>query len=61
MGADINRDGSVDLKDFAALATWWEKDQCQTFADCLNADVYSDGTVDVMDFKIVIERWLESD
>ena len=58
---DINDDGSVDLKDFAKLAIWWENNQCETFVDCLDADINSDGIVDIMDVKIVTQRWLDSD
>ena len=56
--ADINKDGSVNLIDFARLASWWADDQCQTTAGCDGADIINNGEVDLNDLKVIAEQWL---
>lgn len=49
-GADLNRDGRVNLTDFSILLYWWGTDnRC--------ADQDQDGTVDLIDFSIMMYHW----
>jgi len=49
-GADLNRDGEVNLIDFSILLYWWKKyDPCP--------DQNNDGIVDLQDFSIMMYYW----
>lgn len=49
-GADLNRDGKVNLIDFSILLYWWEK-----YSPCV--DQNQDGTVNLPDFSIMMYYW----
>jgi hypothetical protein len=49
-GADLNRDGKVNITDFSILLYWWNKDD-----DC--ADQNNDKTVNLVDFSIMMYHW----
>ena len=50
LGADLNKDGRVDLVDFSILLHWWK-----TNNTC--ADQNQDGIVDLQDFSIMMYYW----
>ena len=50
---DADRDGDVDLPDFAALASLWQNTQ-----SC-DGDLTCDCAVDIDDFMVVAEEWLD--
>jgi parallel beta-helix repeat protein len=55
-GADVNRDGRVDVIDIMLVVARWgccDGDTCYE-ARC---DVNSDGVIDLMDLMIVVSRW----
>jgi hypothetical protein len=49
-GADLNRDGRVNLTDFSILLYWWGTDNA-----CADQD--HDGTVNLVDFSIMMYHW----
>jgi len=49
-GADLNKDGRVDLVDFSILLYWWKTDD-----SC--SDQNQDGIVDLQDFSIMMYYW----
>ncbi len=49
-GANLNRDGRVDLVDFSILLYWWGKSH-----SCV--DQNHDGIVDLVDFSILLYWW----
>jgi hypothetical protein len=64
-GADLNKDGKVNLKDFAIFAKHWLDINCSAPNNpCKGADlepeVYPDGDVDLMDLAILVEHWLDT-
>jgi hypothetical protein len=55
-GADINRDGSVNLEDFVILKRNLGCTEDST--ECKNADINNDGQVDVEDFTVFKQNYL---
>ncbi|MCD4762343.1 hypothetical protein K8R32_05300, partial [bacterium] len=49
-GADLNKDGRVNITDFSILLYYWSTDDA-----C--ADQNSDGNVDLTDFSIMMFYW----
>lgn len=49
-GADLNKDGRVNLTDFSILLYWWGTDN-----KCADQD--HDGKVDLIDFSIMMYHW----
>ena len=53
--ADFNKDGSIDLKDWAVFANYWKLDK---YEDAKTADLNKDGKVDMDDASWITENWL---
>jgi len=49
----------VNFVDFAWLAQWWLRIDCNLNNDCDGTDIYKDGTVDFLDLAVFTENWLE--
>jgi hypothetical protein len=49
----------VNFVDFAYLARWWLRIDCNLNNDCDGTDIYKDGTVDFLDLAVFTENWLE--
>jgi hypothetical protein len=49
----------VNFADFAYLAQWWLRTDCNLNNDCNGTDIYTDGTVNSLDFLLFAENWLE--
>ncbi len=61
-GADINKDGKVDMSDFDILADNWLKDDCAEENNwCDGADIDKDGIVNMVDYSIFADNWLRQD
>jgi beta propeller repeat protein len=60
ISGDINRDGIVNLIDFAILASYWLSENCNVGDHCMGADYDSDGDVDGDDLGRLCELWLSS-
>jgi len=57
---DINNDSNVDIKDFAALANEWLRDDCDASNDwCNGTEMTGDGTVDMFDIDVFLSCWLD--
>ncbi|MEK9158903.1 MAG: hypothetical protein AAB673_02790 [Patescibacteria group bacterium] len=52
-GADINRDGKVNIYDFSILMFWWRA--VKIIHPC--ADINKDGQVNLIDFSIMMHAW----
>jgi predicted outer membrane repeat protein len=52
--ADMTNDGTVDLKDYAALAVDWQRSE-----DHQSGDLDRDGNVDISDVAVLAEEWLK--
>jgi len=53
---DTNCDCKIDLKDFAHLASQWNKTEC---GKCSGKDLTGEGSVDINDLAILSTIWLE--
>ena len=52
--ADLNNDGTVNLKDYSyQSADWLESDDCQP------GDLNRDGVIDMNDIALLVEDWLK--
>jgi hypothetical protein len=49
----------VNFVDFAYLAQWWLRIDCNLNNDCNGTDIYTDGAVNILDFALFAENWLE--
>ncbi len=59
--ADLNTDGIVNLKDFAAVAQCWDRKDCAAVNDwCGGADIGHSTAVDFSDVLEVANSWLET-
>ncbi len=56
---DIDRDGDVDMQDFAELALHWLDTGCTEHDWCGLADIDYSGDVGFSDLQILTEHWLE--
>jgi len=55
---DLNGDGTVNLEDFAVLASYWmNEDVCSPPDWCQGADFDRSGTIDLLDLATFIESW----
>lgn len=52
--ADLNNDGTVDFKDFAAQAKDWQKTEIEQ-----PGDLYRDCIIDIADLSLLTEDWLK--
>ena len=57
--ADFNFNGSVNLADFAILASYWADTECALQNNCEGADFEPDGDVDIEDLVDFSRQWLE--
>ena len=55
---DFNKDGQINLLDFAILAKYWLS-ACQLWEWCEDADINRDLKVDAQDLVGFIEKWIE--
>jgi beta-glucanase (GH16 family) len=59
--ADLNGDGTVNMADFAILASNWLRDDCGSAnSNCSGADYQPDGIVDIEDLYYLSLFWLSS-
>jgi hypothetical protein len=62
-GADLNKNGTVNMYDLAVLAKYWLKTNCPAL-NCEGADLepqgYWDGDVDLFDLDILADNWLNT-
>ena len=56
--ADFNNDYTVDFKDFAFLANFWLRDDCQEPDWCSGCDFDQSEEVNYVDLKFLVENWL---
>jgi len=56
---DFNNDTSVDLRDFALLASCWQVVDCTDPKFCVRADLDTDGDVGFSDLMLFADYWLE--
>jgi hypothetical protein len=63
-GADLNKNGTVNMQDLAVLAKYWLRTDCVAFSNCEGADLEPqgnpDGDVDLKDLGIFADHWLET-
>jgi uncharacterized delta-60 repeat protein len=63
-GADLNKNGTVNMQDLAILAKYWLRTDCFAFSNCEGADLEPqgnpDGDVDLKDFDVFADHWLET-
>jgi hypothetical protein len=63
-GADLTGNGSVNILDFAKLASYWRSTNCFAFNNCNGADLEPmetpDGDVDLKDLDVMAEYWLDT-
>jgi len=64
-GADLNKNGTVNMLDFALFAGYWRHTDCTSQNNyCDGADlepqVFPDGDVDLMDLAVLAEHWLDT-
>ena len=59
-GADLDGLGSVNLSDFAILASQWNQPPGSPSADIAPQPTV-DGAVDILDLAVLAEHWLETD
>ncbi|MBW8041256.1 MAG: PASTA domain-containing protein [Planctomycetes bacterium] len=56
---DLSKDGSVNLKDFAILALYWQDNQCEQSDSCAGSDFDNSGIVNSADLAIFSNNWLD--
>jgi hypothetical protein len=56
---DFNKDTKVDFTDFAVLALYWQKVNCDDVNDCEGTDLDIDRDIDSNDLMLFVEYWLE--
>ena len=64
-GADLNKNGAVNLEDLAVLASHWLETDCSASNNyCEGADLEPlgsrDGTVNLKDLDVFVDHWLET-
>ena len=63
-GADLNKNGTVNMQDLAVLAKYWLRTDCFAFSNCEGADLEPqgnpDGDVDLKDLDVFADHWLET-
>ena len=63
-GADLNKDGTVNLHDLAILAKYWFRTDCHALNNCEGADLEPkgnpDGDVDLKDLDVFADHWLNT-
>jgi hypothetical protein len=64
-GADLNKNGTVNMLDFALFAGYWRHTDCTSQNNyCNGADleplVFPDGDVDLADLAVLAEHWLDT-
>jgi formylglycine-generating enzyme required for sulfatase activity len=60
-GADINRDGTVNIMDLSLLVEHWLDEGCLWPDWCGNTDINLDGSVSINDYAILAKHWLATD
>jgi hypothetical protein len=58
LNADINLSCTVDLADFAMLASYWLQNDCWNQQACQNADIDQNGQVGMSDLLDMASHWL---
>jgi hypothetical protein len=63
-GADLNKNGTVNMLDLAILAKYWLNTNCFAFNNCEGADLQPqgnpDGDVDLFDLDTLADNWLNT-
>ncbi len=61
-GADITKDGKVDINDQSLVAANWQKTDCTTANNyCDGSDITKDGKVNIDDQSILAANWQRTD
>lgn len=54
---DFNKDGFVNLGDFAVLASYWRETGYSDPSQCEGADLDGDGSIDMNDLRLFTDYW----
>ena len=58
-GADIDRNGVVDMADLEVLVSYWLESDCTMLNDCEGANLFDDNQINILDFEILAGSWLQ--
>jgi len=56
---DFNNDTIVNFGDYATLASYWQKTNCDNLDGCQGTDLDTDGSIDSNDLMLFAGYWLE--
>jgi hypothetical protein len=58
--ADVDTNGSVDIRDLSDISYHWMQTNCDGLSRCNRTDLNTDTIVDLIDLTLLIEDWMRS-